>query len=266
MYREYLRKFKDVVPAVCHKNPDPSNEANTDGRNLSYKSKNGGQQTTRSGGSEALDKSTSQADVNNGGTSQNSQAATTNSDQAGEVITIPVTRGQITPEMVGRGNKIDSLTDFKVLISLRMSSKIQQETDINLARRAYGGDMSLEYPSSAKIVRIFTSSTFTDTKFERNTWMEKAYSRLKRYCQARGYEFQVVDMRWGVRDEATDDHRGTELCLRELELCQTLSTGPNFISLLSHKYGYTSLPREIDAEEFLKIFTSTEKDDQHLNK
>lgn len=68
-----------------------------------------------------------------------------------------------------------------------------------------------------------------DTKFERNTWMDKAYSRLKRYCQARGYEFQVVDMRWGVRDEATDDHRGTELCLRELELCQTLSTGPNFI-------------------------------------
>lgn len=59
--------------------------------------------------------------------------------------------------------------------------------------------------------------------------MEKAYPCLKRYCQARGYEFQVVDMRWGVRDEATDDHRGTELCLRELELCQTLSTGPNFI-------------------------------------
>lgn len=146
---------------ISHKNSDPSNEANTDGRNLSYNSKNGGQQTTRSGGSEALDKSTSQADVNNGGTSQNSQAATTNPDQTGEVITIPVTRGQITPEMVGRGNKIDSLTDFKVLISLSMSGKIQQETDINLARRAYDGDLSLEYPSSAKIVRIFTSSTFT---------------------------------------------------------------------------------------------------------
>lgn len=231
MYREYLRKFKDVVPAVSHKNPDSSNEANTDGRRLSNKSKNGGQQRTRSGGSEELDRGTSQTDVNNGGTPQNPQAATTSSDQTGEVITIPVTRGQITPEMVGRGNKIDSLTDFKVLISLSMSNKIQQETDINLAHRAYGGDLSLDYPSSAKIVRIFTSSTFTDTKFERNAWMEKAYPRLKRYSQARGYEFQVVDMRWGVRDEATDDHRGTELCLRELELCQTLSTGPNFIIL-----------------------------------
>lgn len=28
--------------------------------------------------------------------------------------------------------------------------------------------------------------------------------------------FQVVDMRWGVRDEATDDHMTTELCMREI--------------------------------------------------
>jgi len=35
-------------------------------------------------------------------------------------------------------------------------------------------------------------------------------------------------MRWGVRDEATDDHVTTELCLNEIENCQRLSTGPNF--------------------------------------
>lgn len=29
-------------------------------------------------------------------------------------------------------------------------------------------------------------------------------------------EKQVVDMRWGVRDEATDDHMTTELCMREI--------------------------------------------------
>ena len=27
---------------------------------------------------------------------------------------------------------------------------------------------------------------------------------------------KVVDMRWGVRDEATDDHMTTELCMREI--------------------------------------------------
>lgn len=41
--------------------------------------------------------------------------------------------------------------------------------------------------------------------------------------------FQVVDMRWGVRDEATDDHMTTELCMKEIENCQRLSMGPNFV-------------------------------------
>lgn len=36
-------------------------------------------------------------------------------------------------------------------------------------------------------------------------------------------------MRWGVRDEATDDHMTTELCMREIENCQRLSMGPNFV-------------------------------------
>nr|KAG5694295.1 hypothetical protein BaRGS_032013 [Batillaria attramentaria] len=69
-----------------------------------------------------------------------------------------------------------------------------------------------------------------------------------------GYQFQVVDMRWGVRDEATDDHRTTDLCLREIERCTQISTGPCFVSLLfvnarfflpqtlvSHKYGWFRL-------------------------
>ena len=64
---------------------------------------------------------------------------------------------------------------------------------------------------------------------ERNTLMKQAYPKVKAHCRKIGYEFQVVDMRWGVRDEATDDHMGTELCLKELKLCQKLSTGPNFV-------------------------------------
>lgn len=40
---------------------------------------------------------------------------------------------------------------------------------------------------------------------------------------------QVVDMRWGVRDEATDDHMTTQLCMQEIDNCQRLSMGPNFV-------------------------------------
>ena len=70
---------------------------------------------------------------------------------------------------------------------------------------------------------------FLDTKVERNALMEKIYPKLKEFCQQMGYEFQVVDMRWGVRDEATDDHMTSELCMRELAHCKKYSTGPNFI-------------------------------------
>ncbi|XP_077984718.1 NACHT domain- and WD repeat-containing protein 1-like [Glandiceps talaboti] len=126
------------------------------------------------------------------------------------------------------------------------------------------GDMCKDCPSNAKIVRIFTSSTFTDTQHERNALMERVYPKLKKYCQERGYEFQIVDMRWGVRDEATDDHMATELCLREVEECQKVSTGPNFVTFLSHKYGYRPLPRKIPSHELETIFLDVKEDERAL--
>ena len=64
---------------------------------------------------------------------------------------------------------------------------------------------------------------------ERNTLLEKTFPKIKQFCQRQGYDFQVVDMRWGVRDESTDDHMGTELCLKELLQCRNMSTGPFFV-------------------------------------
>ncbi len=45
-------------------------------------------------------------------------------------------------------------------------------------------------------------------------------------------------MRWGVRDEATDDHMTTELCMKEIDNCQRLSMGPNFVVILSTRDKY----------------------------
>ena len=81
-----------------------------------------------------------------------------------------------------------------------------------------------------QVVRIFTSSTFTDMLMERNTLMEYVYPKIKEYCREKhGLEYQVVDMRWGVRDEMTDEHMTTALCMNELRGCQKYSMGPNFI-------------------------------------
>ena len=46
---------------------------------------------------------------------------------------------------------------------------------------------------SSKVVRIFTSSTFTDMLMERNTLMEFVYPKIKEYCREKhGLEFQVI--------------------------------------------------------------------------
>ncbi|VDH90321.1 Hypothetical predicted protein [Mytilus galloprovincialis] len=142
-----------------------------------------------------------------------------------------------------------------------------QDTNSNLQNTVtsdavYQGYLDREFTSTDRIIRIFTSSTFTDTKHERNRLMETTFPRLREYCQQRGFEFQIVDMRWGIRDEATNDHMTTEICLHELANCQKYSAGPNFMSLLSHKYGKRSLPRQIPAEKYEKIIKCIDLSDQ----
>lgn len=79
-------------------------------------------------------------------------------------------------------------------------------------------------------------------------------------------------MRWGVRDEATDDHMTTELCMKEIQNCQRLSMGPNFVVILhllsnypakeinnilqvflGQKYGYRPIPTYILSSELQMI-------------
>ncbi|EDO34994.1 predicted protein, partial [Nematostella vectensis] len=111
-----------------------------------------------------------------------------------------------------------------------------------------------------KVVRIFTSSTFTDTEAERNALMLKTIPKLKLFCQEKGYEFQVVDMRWGVREQSADDHTTVDLCLKELKACQQLSTGPNFVTFLGQKYGFRPFPPRIPGDEFLQIAAALENE------
>ena len=40
---------------------------------------------------------------------------------------------------------------------------------------------------------------------------------------------QVVDMRWGVREEATVDHSSSDLCIKEIKTCNEVSLGPTFV-------------------------------------
>ena len=59
--------------------------------------------------------------------------------------------------------------------------------------RIFTGELENLPKLSTKVVRIFTSSTFTDMLMERNTLMQFVYPRLKTYCREKhGIEFQVI--------------------------------------------------------------------------
>ena len=53
-----------------------------------------------------------------------------------------------------------------------------------------------------------------------------------------------------MRDEATDDHMTTSICLEELDNCKKVSIGPSFFLLLGQKYGYRPLPISMEADKF----------------
>ena len=69
-----------------------------------------------------------------------------------------------------------------------------------------------------------------DTHDERDYLIQFIYPRLRSYCREKyGMEFQVIDMRWGISNEASGDLAATTICLNEIKNCQNISIGPNFV-------------------------------------
>ncbi len=58
---------------------------------------------------------------------------------------------------------------------------------------------------------------------------------LRKQGVPEGVEVTFVDMRWGVRDENTQDHQTWIACSREIERCRDQSDGVFFISLQGDK-------------------------------
>ena len=71
-----------------------------------------------------------------------------------------------------------------------------------------------------KEITVFLSSTFTDMSVERDILMEDVYPYLREFCRRLGYNFSVADMRWGVRDEMTDEHQAVDICVTEVQRCK----------------------------------------------
>jgi NACHT domain- and WD repeat-containing protein len=95
-----------------------------------------------------------------------------------------------------------------------------------------------------RVVRVFVSSTFKDMRQERDVLHgDRVRGELRRMCEAQGFQFQLIDLRWGISAEAAWDQRTEPLCLDEIRRCRELSPRPNFVALVGQRYGWRPLPQ-----------------------
>lgn len=64
-----------------------------------------------------------------------------------------------------------------------------------------------------------------DTEAERSTFIEKVYPELRTHCREHGFELQIHDLHWGLRDDSSEDHSLPSMCLNYLRKCQTSPSG-----------------------------------------
>jgi hypothetical protein len=112
--------------------------------------------------------------------------------------------------------------------------------------------------------RIFISSTFTDFVLERNALQEFVFPRVKELAKRHGGDFQAIDLRWGISNEASLNQQTTNICFGEIERCQKVNSRFNFIALIGDRFGSCQLPYCIPADEFEAIYSQMSPSEQQL--
>lgn len=115
-----------------------------------------------------------------------------------------------------------------------------------------------------KTFSLFISSTFSDFIEERVALNKKIFNEIDDYCQSRGYDFQIIDLRWGVNTEAALNRKTIEICLEEVKRCCTLSPRPNFLLMVGERYGWVPLPSKIEKEEYEKLYCTCSTEDKTI--
>ncbi|XP_029987509.1 NACHT domain- and WD repeat-containing protein 1, partial [Sphaeramia orbicularis] len=81
------------------------------------------------------------------------------------------------------------------------------------------------------------------------------YPEVLGFCRGLGLVFEVVDLRWGIRNVPFGDHEACELFVQEIQRCKRISAVPAFTALLGNRYGHRALPRVIPEKQF-EVFLS----------
>uniref|UniRef100_A0A3Q3KHV7 NACHT and WD repeat domain containing 1 n=1 Tax=Monopterus albus TaxID=43700 RepID=A0A3Q3KHV7_MONAL len=100
---------------------------------------------------------------------------------------------------------------------------------------------------------------------ERKALLEKAYPEVLSFCRSLGLVFEVVDLRWGIRNVPSGDHESCEIFLWEIERCKKISAGPAFVALLGNRYGHRALPRLVPEKQFEVLLSKLSKNPEGTN-
>jgi hypothetical protein len=82
------------------------------------------------------------------------------------------------------------------------------ELDAQILRGDVRGDVLAKVLSVEKrIVSFLLSSTFTDTEWERNLVLDDVVPYLQEFARQHQFELRLVEMRWGIRQDASNSHQ-----------------------------------------------------------
>ncbi|KAI8853880.1 hypothetical protein BC829DRAFT_259480 [Chytridium lagenaria] len=124
-----------------------------------------------------------------------------------------------------------------------------------LANRVLKGDLSdaILKLVDRTAVKVFFSSTASDTEWERNALAKDVWPFLSRFCKALDLDFEIFDLNFNLFDPNLHENQEFSRSLNLLRDCIETSAGPSVFSFLGDMYGPASLPNAISEADFLAI-------------
>jgi hypothetical protein len=120
-----------------------------------------------------------------------------------------------------------------------------------------------EEGSKQRVVRVFLSSTFTDTVHERAVLLRCVHPVVQFYARKLNFEVVLSEMRFGIRKSLSEDNKTSEVCMMELERCAEESASMSYMLFVRNKYGFRPPPRRVprvDMEAMLALMPPGDKD------
>lgn len=122
---------------------------------------------------------------------------------------------------------------------------------------------SLNYDSSNQIIKAFISSSFLDFQEERTLFHRTILPALNKELFPHKLALHAMDMMYGANEAVIQKNTTLEVCLAEIDVCQSNHVAPYFIGFIGERYGTILPPQKIKKLTFELICDNADK--SHLS-